>query len=34
VLVAGGLESISCVQPHLNSHMAFDPELTAKPEIY
>ncbi|WP_301178998.1 beta-ketoacyl synthase N-terminal-like domain-containing protein, partial [Comamonas thiooxydans] len=34
VLVAGGLESISCVQPHLNPHMAFDPELTAmKPEI-
>jgi hypothetical protein len=35
VLVAGGLESISCVQPHLNPHMAFDPELTShEAEIY
>lgn len=35
VLVAGGLESISCVQPFVNPHMAVDPELTAmKPEIY
>ncbi|KQP14900.1 acetyl-CoA C-acyltransferase [Pseudorhodoferax sp. Leaf267] len=35
VLVAGGLESISCVQQELNQHMAVDPELKAmKPEIY
>ncbi|THU05496.1 acetyl-CoA C-acyltransferase [Lampropedia puyangensis] len=35
VLVAGGLESISCVQANLNMHMAVDPELQAmKPEIY
>ena len=35
VLVAGGLESISCVQLNLNQHMAHDPELVAmKPEIY
>ncbi|KQP38865.1 acetyl-CoA C-acyltransferase [Pseudorhodoferax sp. Leaf274] len=35
VLVAGGLESISCVQQELNQHMAIDPELKAmKPEIY
>ncbi|MDH5856941.1 acetyl-CoA C-acyltransferase [Lampropedia aestuarii] len=35
VLVAGGLESISCVQTNLNMHMAVDPELMAmKPEIY
>jgi acetyl-CoA C-acetyltransferase len=35
VLVAGGLESISCVQLNVNQHMAHDPELVAmKPEIY
>jgi acetyl-CoA C-acetyltransferase len=35
VLVAGGLESISCVQLEVNQHMAHDPELTRmKPEIY
>ncbi|MBB2777273.1 UNVERIFIED_ORG: acetyl-CoA C-acetyltransferase [Comamonas terrigena] len=35
VLVAGGLESISCVQLEVNQHMAHDPELTKmKPEIY
>ena len=35
VLVAGGLESISCVQQEANQHMAVDPELKAmKPEIY
>jgi acetyl-CoA C-acetyltransferase len=35
VLVAGGLESISCVQLNVNQHMAQDPELVAmKPEIY
>jgi acetyl-CoA C-acetyltransferase len=35
VLVAGGLESISCVQQEVNQHMAVDPELKAmKPEIY
>lgn len=35
VLVAGGLESISCVQLETNQHMAHDPELTKmKPEIY
>lgn len=35
VLVAGGLESISCVQGEVNTHMAHDPELVKmKPEIY
>ena len=35
VLVAGGLESISCVQQEVNMHMAVDPELMKmKPEIY
>ena len=35
VLVAGGLENISCVQQEVNQHMAVDPELKAmKPEIY
>lgn len=35
VLVAGGLESISCVQQEANRYMAEDPELVAmKPEIY
>lgn len=35
VLVAGGLESISCVQQEANRHMVEDPELVAmKPEIY
>ena len=35
VLVAGGVESISCVQQEVNQHMAVDPELKAmKPEIY
>ena len=33
--MAGGLESISCVQQEANRHMAEDPELVAmKPEIY
>ena len=35
VLVAGGLESISCVQLEANRHMAQDPALLKmKPEIY
>jgi acetyl-CoA C-acetyltransferase len=35
VIVAGGLESISCVQNELNSHMRADPWLLEhKPEIY
>ncbi len=35
VLVAGGVESISCVQQEVNMHMAQDLELyAAKPEIY
>ncbi|NIC43336.1 acetyl-CoA C-acyltransferase [Aquabacterium sp. A08] len=35
VYVAGGVESISCVQQEMNLHMAFDPALKkAKPEIY
>jgi acetyl-CoA C-acetyltransferase len=35
VIVAGGLESISCVQNELNTHMRTDPWLVAhKPEIY
>jgi acetyl-CoA C-acetyltransferase len=35
VLVAGGVESISCVQQEMNQHMLIDPELkAAKPEIY
>jgi acetyl-CoA C-acetyltransferase len=35
VYVAGGVESISCVQQEMNMHMAFDPNLEAKkPEIY
>jgi acetyl-CoA C-acetyltransferase len=35
VLVAGGVESISCVQQEMNMHMAHDPALEAKvPEIY
>jgi acetyl-CoA C-acetyltransferase len=35
VYVAGGVESISCVQNEANKHMAADPWLTAnKPEIY
>lgn len=35
VYVAGGLESISCVQNEANSHMRRDPWLTEnKPEIY
>jgi acetyl-CoA C-acetyltransferase len=35
VFVAGGLESISCVQQEMNAHMRFDPALQkAKPEIY
>ena len=33
--VAGGVESISCVQMQINQHMLFDPWLQAnKPEIY
>ena len=35
VFVAGGVESISCVQQEMNLHMAHDPALQAKkPEIY
>ncbi len=35
VYVAGGVESISCVQQEMNQHMLFDPALRkAKPEIY
>jgi acetyl-CoA C-acetyltransferase len=35
VIVAGGLESISCVQNELNTHMRADPWLVEhKPEIY
>ena len=35
VYVAGGVESISCVQQEMNMHMMVDPELQAmKPEIY
>jgi acetyl-CoA C-acetyltransferase len=35
VFVAGGVESISCVQNEMNAHFAQDPSLLAKkPEIY
>jgi acetyl-CoA C-acetyltransferase len=35
VYVAGGVESISCVQQEMNTHMMVDPELNKiKPEIY
>ncbi|RYF43945.1 MAG: acetyl-CoA C-acyltransferase [Comamonadaceae bacterium] len=35
VMVAGGVESISCVQNETNRHMRIDPEmLEQKPEIY
>ncbi|MFC5499871.1 acetyl-CoA C-acyltransferase [Caenimonas terrae] len=35
VFVAGGVESISCVQQEMNTHMLKDPELEKlKPEIY
>ena len=35
VYVAGGVESISCVQQEMNQHMLVDPALKAKkPEIY
>ncbi|MFN3610505.1 3-ketoacyl-CoA thiolase [Tepidimonas fonticaldi] len=35
IYVAGGVESISCVQNEMNKHMLFDPALAArKPEIY
>lgn len=35
VVVAGGVESISCVQPKLNQHMISDPWLVEhKPELY
>jgi len=35
VFVAGGVESISCVQNEMNQHMLFDPALKEmKPEIY
>ena len=35
VYVAGGVESISCVQQEMNKHMLVDPELMEKkPEIY
>jgi acetyl-CoA C-acetyltransferase len=35
IFVAGGVESISCVQSEMNMHMMVDPNLAAKkPEIY
>jgi acetyl-CoA C-acetyltransferase len=35
IFVAGGVESISCVQQEMNTHMLADPALVkAKPEIY
>jgi acetyl-CoA C-acetyltransferase len=35
IVVAGGVESISCVQLEMNQHMLMDPELLrSKPEIY
>jgi acetyl-CoA C-acetyltransferase len=35
ILVAGGVESISCVQNEMNTHMLIDPALKKKkPEIY
>ena len=35
IVVAGGVESISCVQNEANKHMLVDPELARKkPEIY
>ena len=35
IFVAGGVESISCVQQEMNKHMLADPNLMAKkPEIY
>jgi acetyl-CoA C-acetyltransferase len=35
IMIGGGLESISCVQPYLNMHMALDPWiLQHKPELY
>ena len=35
IFVAGGVESISCVQQEMNTHMLADPALvTAKPEMY
>ncbi|MBK1711402.1 acetyl-CoA C-acyltransferase [Rubrivivax gelatinosus] len=35
VYIAGGVESISCVQQEMNQHMLFDPALKkSKPEIY
>jgi acetyl-CoA C-acetyltransferase len=35
VFVAGGVESISCVQQEMNQHMLLDPDLKdMKPEIY
>ena len=35
VFVAGGVESISCVQQEMNTHMMKDPDLDKlKPEIY
>ena len=35
VFVAGGVESISCVQQEMNQHMLLDPALQGiKPEIY
>jgi acetyl-CoA C-acetyltransferase len=35
IVVAGGVESISCVQPTMNQHMLRDPVLlNKKPEIY
>jgi acetyl-CoA C-acetyltransferase len=33
-MVAGGVESISCVQNEANRHMRTDPAAGAKPEIY
>ena len=35
IVVAGGVESISCLQQHVNQHMLKDPDLIAqKPELY
>jgi acetyl-CoA C-acetyltransferase len=35
IMVAGGVESISCLQQHVNQHMLKDPDLIAqKPELY
>src|SRR3990167_7810532 len=35
IMVAGGVESISCVQNKMNQHMAMDPWMVEhKPEVY